>query len=115
MSNSDGGNAHKLMMPLLIESIITGDKLIFKSKNQCAIYLNVNPAMFYFVAKRQNGINYVKTKDNIFTVRNATEEDIKEIPMTLYPENRGKVGRRKKKEVKPDVENVEPVEAVENV
>ena len=33
--------------------------------------------------------------------------------MTLYPENRGKVGRRKKKEVKPDVENVEPVEAVE--
>ena len=55
MTKITGGNPHKSRMPILIESI-TGDKLIFKSKNQCAIYLNVNPAMVYFAVKRQNGI-----------------------------------------------------------
>ena len=75
MTKITGGNPHKSRMPILIESI-TGDKLIFKSKNQCAIYLNVNPAMVYFAVKKQNGIEYILKQKIIYLLLEMLQKRI---------------------------------------
>jgi hypothetical protein len=118
------GDAYNSGKDIMIINLDTNEKLLFKSKYQCAIYLKVSPALIhYFVNKKNNnilvsnGISYEVTynidKDAKKVLMKKEKKDNNEIKDNNYEANKEKCRDSQRKyiekfgKVKCDICNVD--------
>jgi predicted transcriptional regulator len=80
MKKITGKDAYNSRKDIMLINLGTNEKLVFRSKYQCAQYLNVSPALvYYFVNKKDN--NILVSNDISYKVTHNIDEDADKVPL----------------------------------
>lgn len=82
-----GGNARRLVKNIIATNIMTEEKMLFKSKYQCALHFNVSPALIYFCLNKQN-CKHLNAGGEKYLISEATEDELKTVKSMNKPDAR---------------------------